>query len=507
MHQSLVPLLWDVADRLPECPAFIAGDREIPYRLLAEWAAAIARFLKKEGLQGGDRVALLAQNSPEYAAIYYGVLAAGGAVVSLNTAAKSRDLWSWVSHSGSHWLFAQSNHAEMAALMGTAAGSIRVVVMGSGSEAYGVPLGDVLSVGGEDRPVPRVESDGSLAAIIYTSGTTGRPKGVMLSHRNLYSNTRSIIEYLRITSGDRVVNVLPFYYSYGNSVLHTHLAAGASIVLENSLVYPHRVLERIVDTRATGFCGVPATFALLLNRTRLQEYDLASLRYLTQAGGPMAPANAERLRAAVPRAEIFIMYGQTEAAARLSYLPPDRLAEKMGSIGIAIPGVELDIRDEHGASVSVGVTGEICARGPNVMMGYWKDPDLTRSVLRDGWLWTGDLAYRDGDGYFYIVGRSSDMIKSGAHRISPKEIEEVILELDGVEDVAAVGISDEVLGEVVKVVVVPARENAPSLRTIQAYCRANLAAYKIPKVIELAEQVPRTASGKIRRFLLKEAPK
>ena len=198
------------------------------------------------------------------------------------------------------------------------------------------------------------------------------------------------------------------------------------------------------------------------------------------------------------------MYGQTEAAARLSYLPPERLTEKMGSIGIAIPDVELDIRDEQQNSVPPRVTGEICARGPNVMMGFWRDPEMTATVLRGGWLRTGDLAYRDPDGYYYIVGRSSEMIKSGAHRVSPKEIEEVILELPGVEEVAAIGVPDELLGETIKVVVVPASADAPSKRAIQAHCRANLAVYKIPKSVEFATEIPKTASGKIRRFLLQQ---
>jgi acyl-CoA synthetase (AMP-forming)/AMP-acid ligase II len=504
MERSLVTLFRDASTRFAERTAIIDGGRSIRYETLSKWAAAAASFLRKEGLRPGDRVAILVPNSAEYAAIYYGILAAGGAVVALNTAAKARDLSNWVAHSECRWLFAQANHPELGELLANVAGPIRVVEVGDTAGELGTALDDIFAAGGGFERHPTGDEAETLAAIIYTSGTTGRPKGVMLSHANLYSNTRSIIRYLGIDCEDRVLNVLPFYYSYGNSVLHTHLAVGGTVLLENSLLFPHRVLERLVVERATGFSGVPATFALLLNRTRLESYDLSSVRYLTQAGGPMAPASIERLRAAIPHADFYVMYGQTEAAARLSYLPPERLTEKMGSIGIAIPDVELDIRDEQQNSVPPRVTGEICARGPNVMMGYWRDPEMTATVLRGGWLRTGDLAYRDPDGYYYIVGRSSEMIKSGAHRVSPKEIEEVILELPGVEEVAAIGVPDELLGETIKVVVVPASADAPSKRAIQAHCRANLATYKIPKSVEFAKEIPKTASGKIRRFLLQQ---
>ena len=510
MHQSLVHLFLESANRYPDKAAIIHGERRISYQTLAQWVGAISALLVSEGLGSGDRVGVLVRNSPEYAAIYYGILAAGGAVVALNADTKFRDLSNWLKHSDSTWLFAESAHPQFRQLQTELGNALRVVEVGE-KEPHSQTPGNFSFpelAGGSTSRINPVDGKGqeALAAIIYTSGTTGHPKGVMLSHANLYENTRSIIEYLGIGPDDRVMNILPFYYSYGNSVLHTHLAAGGSIVLENSLLYPHLVLERMAEEEVTGFSGVPATYSLLLNRTKLNEYDLSSLRYLTQAGGAMAPANIKRIREAIPHAAFFVMYGQTEATARLSYLPPDKLDDKTGSVGIAIPGVELGIFDQEGQAVAPGTVGEICARGANIMMGYWKDPEMTAAVMRNGWLRTGDLAHQDEDGYFYISGRSSEMIKSGAHRINPAEIEEVILELDGVEEAVAVGVKDELLGHVIKVVIVPAPDNVPDTRSVQAHCRKNMANFKIPKYIEFVSEIPKTASGKVQRYLLQNEP-
>lgn len=208
------------------------------------------------------------------------------------------------------------------------------------------------------------------------------------------------------------------------------------------------------DEQITSFSGVPSTYALLLNRTKLSDYNLKSIRYMTQAGGAMLPIHINKLREYLPTIEFIIMYGQTEATARLAYLPFLQLEEKMGSAGKAIPGVTLEVRDKNGSKLSSGVTGEIYASGNNIMQGYWKDENLTSTVLVDGWLKTGDLAYMDDDGFIYIIGRETEMIKSGAHRISPLDIEESILGCEGVAEVAVVGQKDEVLGQLIKAFIV-----------------------------------------------------
>ncbi len=503
--ETLVHLVADVVARSPDAEAIVHGERRLSYGQLWRLVSALAQRLRDGGLKGQDRVALMLENCPEYVASYYGVLAAGGAVVALNTATKSRDLLNWIDHSGASWLIVDAALPEFGRVMEGIGEEVNVIVVGTPRAEVAKPFTPWAEIEAADAPPATLDvadSGAHLAAIIYTSGTTGKPKGVMHSHKNLFENMRSIQEYLALSAQDRLLNVLPFYYSYGNSVLHTHLVVGGSIVLENSLVYPHKVLERAAAERVTGFSGVPSTFNLLLSRTKLHEYDLSAMRYMTQAGGPMAPAITERILKELPHIDLFVMYGQTEATARLAYLPPQQLERKMGAVGIPIPRVEIEIRGEDGSVMPPGETGEICACGDNIMMGYWQDPETTAQVLRDGWLYTGDLARRDEDGYIYIVGRSSEMIKSGAHRISPKDIEEVILEMEGIEEVAVVGVPDDFLGQLIKAFVVLSPGASVEKRDIMRHCKENLAIYKMPKQIEFIDQLPRTASGKIRRFML-----
>ena len=284
-------------------------------------------------------------------------------------------------------------------------------------------------------------------------------------------------------------------------MLHTHLAVGARMVLEDNIVFPHLVAEALERERATGFSGVPSTFALMLDRGRLEHYDLSSLRYLTQAGGAMAPALTRRVREAFPGARLFVMYGQTEASARLTCLAPEHLDEKPGSVGTPISGVQIRVRREGGADAEPGEQGEVWARGDNVMTGYWNAPEATAAVLVDGWLRTGDLGHLDADGFLWLAGRRADMIKTGAHRVHPQDVEEVIAELPGVREVAVAGIDDALLGQVVAAFLVT-DAGAPDEMAVKAHCRRRLAGYKIPKQVAFVAELPKTASGKVRRAAL-----
>jgi acyl-CoA synthetase (AMP-forming)/AMP-acid ligase II len=489
MATTLLELLYRNTGRNPAAEAIVHGERRETYGSLWARVQAFGTDLMQRGARPGDRVVVVLENSPEFVAAYYGTHFAGGAVVALNTQAKSRDLANWIRHCGARWLVMSEKHPEFAELRSALEAGVTVLPQAPSAVA----------AASDPRPVARDD----LAAIIYTSGTTGDPKGVMLSHGNLTANVESIVGYLKLRASDRVMHVLPCFYSYGNSVLHTHLAAGACIVFENSLMYPQVVLQRMVRERVTAFSGVPSTFAVLLSRANLRDFDLTSVRYLSQAGGPLPPAQIERTRAAFPNAEFFVMYGQTEATARICDLPPERLDEKLGTVGLPIPGVEVEVRDADDHVLPAGDVGEICVRGPNIMLGYWNNPGATGQTVRNGWLHTGHLARRDADGYIRIEGRQSDMIKAGAHRISPKEIEEAIAELPGVAEVAVAGMPDEVLGEAIVAFIVPVANAGLEQRTVQAHCRARLAQYKIPKSVRLVDALRKTASGKVRRHLLK----
>ncbi len=498
MLATLLERLREVTRRNPDATAFVQGETSISYGGLWSGVLTVAAHLKDRGIGRGDRVALLSENSPAYAAAYYGVLHAGAVVVALNSQARARELSAWIDHSQAAVLIADSAHGETDRVAERLP-SLRI-------EKLDGLCADAL----QSRAVP-VESSGEaaddkLASIIYTSGTTGAPKGVMLSQANLASNVTTIIDYLKLDSSDSIVNVLPFTYSYGNSVLHTHLGVGARIVLQNSLAFPRQTLELMEAERVTGFSGVPSTFAFLLNRAEPKDYDLGSLRYVTQAGGPMSRPLINKLCDALPGARVFVMYGQTEATARLSYLAPDLLKVRLGSVGVPLDGVILEIRTKDGDIAGAGEVGEIWAQGPNVMLGYWRDDAASARVLVDGWLRTGDLGHKDADGYLYIDGRITDMIKTGAHRVSPTDVEEAIVELDGVDEVAVAGVDDELLGQTIHAWVVRGRESLTE-RDVLNHCRQNLALYKLPKKICFLEQLPKTASGKVRRHRLLESMK
>ena len=481
--------------------AIAEGERRIDYGSLWKQANAFAGFLQASGVEAGDRVAVILPNGIEAVVACYGCWLAGAAIVPLNVQARARDIEPWLRHCAARCVIHEAGHRDSELALEAIGGPILRVVTGNpGIDGTHLAWSDAMAM--PAAPARSQPGAGDLAMILYTSGTTGAPKGVMLSHANLAANVDSIVRYLELGKDDSTVSVLPFYYSYGASVLHTHLSVGAFLVIEANLVFPHLMVETMARERVSGFSGVPSTFLLLLNRVPLGDYDLSSLRYLTQAGGAMAPATTQRLREALPRARLFIMYGQTEATARLAWLPPTRLADKPGSVGIPIDGVELVVRHESGEPAGVMEVGEVYARGPNVMLGYWRNPEATAAVLQGGWLRTGDMGHLDAEGFLYLAGRRGDMIKTGAHRVHPKDVEEAIAELPWIAEVAVVGVDDDTLGQVIKAFVVTDAEHRSQANAIKAHCRERLAAYKIPKFIEFVDALPKTASGKIRRTQL-----
>jgi len=342
-------------------------------------------------------------------------------------------------------------------------------------------------------------NDEDCAEIIFTSGSTGKPKGVMISHKNLIANTNSILAYLNLNQNDRMLVVLPFFYCYGLSLLHTHLRVGASIVLNNSFIFLGKVISNLLDYECTGFAGVPSHFQILLRKSEsFKKTAFPALKYVTQAGGGLSVALIDEFRESFPDVKFYVMYGQTEATARLSFLPPELIEVKKGSIGKGIPGVELKVVNSHGKPVEPGETGEIVAHGENIMLGYYADDLETENTVKSGWLYTGDIGTIDEDNYIYLTARKKDIIKVGGKRISPKEIETVILQLPEIVDCVVEGILDDLLGEAIKATVVINKNSTSSLdeQSIKQHCSIHLSTYKIPQVIEFRDQIPLSASGK-----------
>ncbi len=506
----LQDFLTGSAARGPDREVLLYGRNRITYGRLLAAARSVAAWIDDLGLEAGFRGALLTDEPFEYLASYFGILMAGGTVVGLNTQTSDRSLLYTLQDSEAALLIANRKFSRhLHRVLPFARSLVALAVTGSRDPVPGAAnlryenLTDLLaSTTVADRIFP-YQSPCDLAQIIYTSGTTGQPKGVMLRHVNLVANTRSIIDYLHLNEDDRVMAVLPFFYSYGNSVMLTHIAAGGALVVNQSFMYPNVILQQMVEHRVTGFSGVPSSYAILLSRSAIETFTFPDLRYITQAGAAMSPALVHRLKKVFPGVDIYIMYGQTEASARLSYLDPGEVEKRPDSIGRAIPGVELQLLDRDGRPVPPGTTGEIVARGPNVMAGYWRRPEETRAVLRREGLWTGDLARQDDEGFFYIVSRKSDIIKSGSHRIGPREIEDTIAEHPAVEEVAVVGIPDDILDERIRACVVLRHDAACSDKELLKHCRIELPAYKVPQEIVFLEHLPRTATGKIRKSELK----
>jgi acyl-CoA synthetase (AMP-forming)/AMP-acid ligase II len=346
-----------------------------------------------------------------------------------------------------------------------------------------------------------------LAALMFTSGTTGQPRGVMVSHRNIIANTESIIQCLSLTDQDRVMTVLPFHYCFGASLLHTHLRVGGSLMLDPRFQYSESILQRMIRRGCTGFAGVPSHYQLLLRNSDLRNKVFPRLRYVQQAGGSLAPSFIRELRQALPGVQVFIMYGQTEATARLSCLAPEHLDAKLGSVGKAIPGVKLRVVNESGDEVRPGETGEIVAQGENVTRGYWGSPSDSAASFRDGKLYTGDLATVDSEGFIYIRDRLKEFLKCGGERVSCRQIEERLLEFDELLEAAAVAIPDDVLGEAVKALVVPRDPNATGLaERLRLFCREILPAQLVPKEIVVLPALPKNPSGKVARADLANIP-
>lgn len=492
--------------RNPAADALVAGSCRVSYGQLNQAVHALAVSLVEGGLRPGERVAVLSDVPYDYIVSYFGTLLAGGVFVGLNTQTSGRTLGYLLGDCSASIVLTHRKFIKYFDGLSSILPSVRSLALSGGGSVPGFTCCDVTELLGENtgnRGVLPRRSPADLAQIIYTSGTTGVPKGVMLTHRNLVSNTHATLDYLGLTQHDRAMVVLPFFYSYGNSILLTHMAVGGALIVNQSLLYPNVVLDQMIAEKVTGFAGVPSTFALLLHRSTICDYSFPDLRYVTQAGGAMSPALARKLSSVLNGAAIYVMYGQTEASPRLSYLDPEDLCRKPGSIGKAIPGVTLEVITPEGETARPGEVGELVATGENVMAGYWGQPAASAEVLRGGRLWTGDLAMTDDEGYLYLVGRKSEMLKSGAHRIAPREIEEVLLEHDAVFEAAVIGIEDAILGEAIKAFIVLKQGAVCREKDLLLHCRQILPAYKVPHVVEFRTELPKTESGKTKKMELK----
>lgn len=463
--------------------ALIAGKTSLTYAELRQAAGRILAELTRLGAGPGSRIGILGANSPFWVAAYLATFKLGAVAVPFPNTRTPEDVRSIQSVAHCGFLCADER------LLGRFRASF-------GDDVVVVTDALLRSPGPVDWPDVDVDPTAD-AALMFTSGTTARPKAVRITGRNIQANTDSIVEYLDLTSDDRIFVLLPFDYCFGTSLLHTHLRVGGTLILGGGFLYPETTLDLLESTAATGIAGVPTLYQTLLRRTTFAKRPWAALRKIQQAGGRLSSPLIQELVAAAPGAQVFVMYGQTEATARLSYLPPALLNTRLGSIGRGIPGVTLRVLNADGAVVQPGEVGEIWAEGDNISPGYLDDPEATAAKFPGGLLRTGDLATVDGDGFLYIHSRETDFIKTSGYRVGAQQIEDCVLELKQIVSAAAIGVEDAQLGEAIRLYVTVRDDTAFDTQDVVRHCAQRLARYMVPRDVVVIERMPVNTNGKI----------
>jgi long-chain acyl-CoA synthetase len=508
--------------------AIVFEDHTLSYATLWDEVNRVAAGLQKLGLRRGDRVVIMMQNCPQFVIAYFGVLQAGGIVSPTSPIYTVRE----ASH---QWL-------DCGAKVAIASASLRPVVEGArsacpdlahvvwtGDEDYkaraharlrrtlvgrGRPLdptardvrwAELVAAGRRPVPVPVRPSD--VACLQYTGGTTGTSKGTMLTHSNLVSNAHQAVEFLlrdHDLSGEKLMAALPLFHIYATTcVMLTTLRCGGSMVILPRFEL-NSVLRAVKRHRPTMYHGVPTMYVAFNSTPGVRRYGFSSLRTCMSGGAPL-PVSVREQFEALTGGRLVEGYGLTEASPVTHINPPGRA--RAGSIGVLIANTRARVVDVETGTRELpdGEAGELLIRGPQVMKGYWGKPEETARVLRNGWLHTGDIAKRDADGFYYIVDRKKDLIIAGGYNVYPREVEEVLFEHPAIQEAVVIGIPDAYRGESVKAFVVLKPGTSPSAEEIAGFCRERLAAYKVPRVVEFRDSLPKSGVGKYLRRELREA--
>lgn len=458
----------------------------------------LAAALRAAGVGKGDRVAIYLPNVPEFAIAYFAAQAIGAVAVSINAIFKTEEVRYLLDDSGAK---AVLTIAELAGFVPAdcPALKIRIVVDAPGDDGLAAWIARGAAAGGAGLRLVDCAAD-DAAALLYSSGTTGFPKGVELTQANVHSNIATAAKYAAYRPDDRLAVFLPLFHVYGqNFIMNACTLAGATMVLFRRFV-PDVVLQAIGAERVTAFFGVPTIFIGVL-ALDLSKYDLSSLRFEMSAAATMPEEISRRWTERFGR-RIYEGYGLTECSPFACY--NDLEEHRFGSVGRAVEGFALAIFDENDHQVPRGTWGEIVIRGPGVMRGYWGKPADTERALRGGWLHSGDIGRMDDDGYVYIVDRVKDMINVSGFKVWPAEVEQYLYRMPQVQEAAVYGIPDPTRGEQVAVAVVARQGQALTGEQVIAYCRDNIAAYKVPARVDVVAELPKSATGKILKRILRE---
>jgi long-chain acyl-CoA synthetase len=496
--------------RLPDKIALVTQAGRFSYRDLDALASRLAASLQKAGIERGDRVAIFADNGVEAVVSIYGALKAGAIFMPVNPLTKKEKLAHLLDDARSTCLLttqvlrgvwepalARNNSLRTCLVSGLPAADA-----GGRLKSYEAAV----TSPGSLRTAATIDQD--LASIIYTSGSSGEPKGVMLTHLNMVSAARSVNGYLGMTEHDVIMCALPLAFDYGLYQILMGFMAGATVVLEHSFAFPVKVLQTVAKEGVTVFPVVPTMLSIVIGLRNLQQFDLRRLRMITNTAAALSERHVRDVRTLLPQANLYSMYGLTECK-RVTYLPPEQLEFRPTSVGRGMPNEEVWLVDEHGKRLPNGCTGELVIRGSNVMRGYWRRPEQTAERLRPGpypgelVLYSGDIFRTDEEGYLYFVARKDDIVKSRGEKVSPKEVENALYELEGVQDAAVIGVPDPTLGAAIKAFVVLRSGYSYTERDVVKHCLDKLESFMVPKYVAFVEELPTTKTGKIDKSVLK----
>ncbi|MEL4026241.1 long-chain fatty acid--CoA ligase [Lysinibacillus endophyticus] len=476
----------------PDSPAVQFEEQCWTYSELYKNAQKIASYLLQQGYKEGDIVAQFMGNSHYFLAVYYGIQLAGLTCMPVNTKLAPPEVEYIFSHSEAKVLFYDEK--------------IQQTIENSKhpfEEKISVgQVNEILSRNGEYVKLPTLKTN-DTAVVMYTSGTTGKPKGVMLTHQNIFETAEIWSSSMKMNRNDRMYICTPLFHCAGSHVFAVPtMYKGGAVIIEEAFS-PDRTLKNLLDTKATIFFGVPAMYTILLNKPELKNYQFEHLRLFCYGAAPMPYELVKQLKDSFPNVKVQNLYGQTENTPAASSLTDEHALTKIGSVGRPLERTEIKLVDAFGEEVPIGEVGEICVKGPQVMKGYLRNPEETARTVQNGWLYSGDLGRFDEEGFLYIVDRKKDMINRGGENIYPVEVEEVLYQIPQILEAAVVGVPHEVYGEVPKAFVVIKNGEAISEKEILEYCQTQLAKYKVPQEVEFIEQLPRNASGKVLKHTLR----
>ncbi|NMG09912.1 long-chain fatty acid--CoA ligase [Brasilonema sp. UFV-L1] len=480
----------------PDKTALIFENKSFTYKQLNQLTNRVANGLRGLGINKGDRVALFLPNIPEFIISYLGILKIGAVAVSVNVMLKSAEVSYILNDCAAKAIITTELQSEQ--VLEADLYELQHILIAEGQANKGITLAQVMESASEEAHAVEMDRH-APASIVYTSGTTGFPKGATLSHGNIVSNMYSHNRCCGMQPDDRLLLSLPLFHCFGqNAILNAGLNVCATIIMQRRFKL-EQVLEAISTHQVTMFFGVPTIFIELLN-TDISFENLQSLRYYFSAAAPMPAEIAQKWLDKYGKV-IHEGYGLTETSPCACY--NHDLKYKVGSIGTPIENVEMKIVDDYGHQVQPGESGEIVIKGPNVMLGYWNRPFETAEVIKNGWFHTGDIGRVDEDGFFYIVDRKKDMVNVSGFKVYPSEVENVIYQHSAVAECAVYGVPDDLKGERVKANIVLKAGHALTEEQIIEFCSLRMATYKVPRIIDFVDSLPKNPTGKVLKRVLR----